>query len=152
MSVGANVSSGIADESETRIAWERQSDEPEQWYLRFARYRDLGPTRTLNRAYAFDRTERTVVRTVSPLWFDAFQDWHWRERAALWDEAQRAAAFRALAEPKERDRAERILVLKAARGKLIAAMQATTVEDDRYESIMVGLTRVNEQLRKESED
>jgi hypothetical protein len=128
--------------------WEQQDGEPDLWYARFIRYRDLGRTRNLNRVYQLDVK---ASRAVPSSWLDTFVAYAWRERAAAWDEYRRQKSEEKRATRLAQEQDGRLVVLKAARGKLIEAMQRTEATDPSYRQIVADLATITEQLRKEAE-
>ena len=133
------------------LPWERQQDEPDLWFLHFTAYVGMGPKRTLRMTYARQRSPKAPL-DVPASWFEAFQTWGWRARAAAYDDEQKRVWRLKRDEFEQKARDERTLVLKAARGKLIEAMQRTDAADPAYERIVADLIAVNAELRRESED
>lgn len=146
------MTDAIIAETQTPVLlhYDLQPDEPDDWYRRFILYRDLGRSRTLGVAYSKTRVPHTPLG-IPASWYDAFRAWDWRARATAYDEDQRATRQATLDAERKTDRDQRVLVLKAARGKLIEAMQKTNATDASYSQIVGDLTSLNEQLRKESE-
>ena len=72
--------------------WDRLPDEPNMWYARFLRYRDLGPDRSLLGTYNGWRSERGRKNATGcpPRWHFWFERCGWAPRAESWDEAERA--------------------------------------------------------------
>ncbi len=76
-------------------AWEQQAEEPGEAYVRFLIYRNLGPSRTLNAAYALasKKVSKGAKRRRSPIspkrapgqWERNSAAYHWHERAIAWD-------------------------------------------------------------------
>ena len=79
-------------ENKEKQPWERQPGEPALWFDRFECYRALGPTRTYQGAFDgwFSRQypPRKHARVPHPTWYERAQQWHWKERAAEWDNWQ----------------------------------------------------------------
>lgn len=67
--------------------WERQPDEPNDWYDRFTLFKLLGSGRSLLAAYNVDRDRRGQPKTGStpPTWRKTQQTWNWKARAEAWD-------------------------------------------------------------------
>ena len=61
--------------AERRKSWEHQPDEPEDAFDRFVYYRDLGPTRSIDKAW---RAWRLTAENASPGITDRRADGHWR--------------------------------------------------------------------------
>lgn len=75
-------------------AWERQPGEINLWYDRFCRFRLQGPKRSI---LSVCNAERERVgkgwRKSIPLsWVRASVEWHWRDRAEAFDQAERERA------------------------------------------------------------
>ena len=132
------------------LPWDQQPDEPEIWYKRFLVYRDDGYPRTLGMVYRALRAPHSALQ-IPPTWLDAFRSWSWRERANAWDLMLRQKKEQEIQTRKETEREQRILVLKASRGKLIEAMQKTEATDPNYSQIVADLASLNSELRKEYE-
>lgn len=63
--------------------WEQLQGEPNQHYSWFLAYRNLGPSRSLDRAYQVMKGNKEV-QAPGP-WASASSQWRWVERAAAWD-------------------------------------------------------------------
>ncbi len=80
--------------------WLRQKNEPAAWYMRFKRYLDLGPKRSLRKALAAepvatkgDKNQSEPKKNLANVsvpgsWSRAAKVWQWQERAAAYDLAQ----------------------------------------------------------------
>ena len=74
--------------------WERYPDEPSFWYQRFLTYRDIGPQRTLSRAYRnwLQDVEHKEILPGEPApalpadWRRFSYVWDWKSRAQAWDD------------------------------------------------------------------
>jgi len=83
--------------SDLTHAWDRQPDEPSNWYDRFDRYfRAQGPERTMNQAYRAWYADKHGYalpsgRQCSTDWSVKAKEWGWRDRADAWDEYMWAA-------------------------------------------------------------
>lgn len=77
--------------SEELQPWQRLSDEPNKWFLRFDEYRRLGPDRSILAVFNQWRAakSREVARNSPKSWRDAAEKWQWRQRAEAWDESER---------------------------------------------------------------
>lgn len=95
--------------------WLRQKNEPALWYMRFKRYLDMGPKRSLRKALADEPdTQKATKKTgkkqemknlsdvsVPGAWKRASKVWNWVERAEAYDLAQiekQAAQIRKIAD------------------------------------------------------
>lgn len=67
-------------------SWAQQKGEPPAAYARFLLYRNLGPARSLDAAYALysKATEGNEKRTPGN-WNQESTQWKWQERATAWD-------------------------------------------------------------------
>jgi len=77
-----------------RPVWEQRDGEPDAAYAHFLVYRDLGPARSLDAAYAAWRrlgpagpaAERRETPALSPAnWHRESKQWSWGDRADAWD-------------------------------------------------------------------
>ncbi len=78
--------------------WDMKPGEPERWYSRFrAFYLIQGPERTVEEAYRQWLASSTKnIKSIRPTpgWRHIARDWRWKERAAAWDESNRAKALK----------------------------------------------------------
>lgn len=67
--------------------WDQQSGEPDAAYARFLRYRNMGPGRSLDAAFAasLPAAKRHKPPPLSGQWIDDSARWKWVERTAKWD-------------------------------------------------------------------
>jgi hypothetical protein len=80
--------------------WDQHEGEPDESYVRFLYYRNLGPTRSLADAYHFyiqageiETKEKAIVKAskrrktlhVSGQWYDDSAKYQWEYRANQWD-------------------------------------------------------------------
>ncbi len=68
--------------------WEQQPGEPAEAYVRFLEYRNLGPARSIDAAYAVSNKiapNRAKPRRASGQWDADSATYRWVERAAAWD-------------------------------------------------------------------
>ena len=78
--------------------WLRQKGEPAAWYLRFKRYLDLGPKRSLRKALASEPDTQKATKSTGKLsdvsvpgaWKRASKVWRWIDRAAAYDLAEQS--------------------------------------------------------------
>lgn len=84
--------------------WLRQKSEPAIWYMRFKRYLDLGPKRSLRKALADEPADEKATKgskktseqkklsdiSIPGAWSRASKVWNWQERAAAYDLAEQA--------------------------------------------------------------
>lgn len=92
--------------------WERQADEPPEWFARFRIYRDLGPDRSMEAAWrlwneARPATERSNAKRAPSGWVGRSKRHDWRERAAAWDvDRRRRAELRAVEQSRTAEKAQ----------------------------------------------
>jgi hypothetical protein len=66
--------------------WDQQKGEPPAAYARFLAYRNLGPVRTLESAYAaHSRAKKGEKKHIPGNWSVEAVKWDWRGRALAWD-------------------------------------------------------------------
>lgn len=75
--------------TELRHAWDQHTDEPAAAYVRFLLYRNLGPCRTVDDAFAIflrsaGAAKRSKTRAPSN-WWKEHQKFDWADRATAWD-------------------------------------------------------------------
>ena len=84
--------------------WLRQKNEPALWFMRFNRYLEMGPKRSLRKAVAAEpdskkapegtgknqETKKLSDVSIPGAWKRASKVWNWVERAAAYDIAQQA--------------------------------------------------------------
>jgi hypothetical protein len=70
--------------------WEQQTEEPDEWFIRFAQFKLLGGSRSLLRAYNDERLQKSQKKSNSapPPWRAASKKWNWVDRAVAWDKYQ----------------------------------------------------------------
>lgn len=75
--------------------WDRQPNEPGNWFMRFDAYRALGTIRTVDAAYEAEKSKaiqagKYTIQSVPILsqWKAKARAWAWADRAALWDAEQ----------------------------------------------------------------
>lgn len=82
----------MSGDATTSRAWDRQPDEPNNWYARFERFRLAGPNRSVLAVYNAERKAagKSGAKSNPRPWDDAARAWRWRERAEDFDESERA--------------------------------------------------------------
>ena len=78
-----------------RQPWDQMQGEPDEHYVGFLAYRNLGPGRSVAAAYALTvrkRLKKSKPKAASGEWSKACTQWNWPERAAKWDIATLSAA------------------------------------------------------------
>lgn len=75
--------------------WLRQKNEPANWYMRFRRYLDLGPGRSLRKALASEPNQKATHSnkklsdiSIPSSWSRSAKVWRWKERAEAFDLSQ----------------------------------------------------------------
>ena len=113
--------------------WDKQPDEPPEWFNRFHIYLTLGPSRTLLAAYhEWSGSKGNHSSTVNK----RSKEWRWKERALAFDQANRAekAAFEAAREAEARERRirqnDRIFQAVAAALDAADLENLSTIEDN----------------------
>jgi hypothetical protein len=69
---------------ETPVPYERQPGESAKAYAAFTAFRDLGPGRSVLKAYR-QETGKEPARQPSGTWIGWAARWHWHDRAEAWD-------------------------------------------------------------------
>ena len=121
------------------------------WFSRFEAYRLEGPGRHLLPLYRRIRN-RPKAREAGGSWKRALVKYEWKKRALAWDEAEILKAREVEAEQRKADKAQRIKLLQAYRGKITQAMALLNPMQARWRDVTDGLFMVVEQLRKEFGD
>jgi hypothetical protein len=65
--------------------WEPQPGESMVWFLRFAKYRDIGVTRSIQKAYEVDTGIKMKAHQPVRGWFECARRYLWADRALAWD-------------------------------------------------------------------
>jgi len=65
--------------------WDQLPDEPITAYRRFMIYRDLGPLRTIEKAYKAFKGNAKHSNSVPGMWGKDSVDYNWLNRATFWD-------------------------------------------------------------------
>lgn len=78
--------------------WERRKQESGKAYVAFLAYRDLGPDRSLDKAYASQTGQELNGRRASRHWSQWAKDFDWVRRAEHWDVHNTQIAERAFSE------------------------------------------------------
>jgi hypothetical protein len=82
-------------ETNERQPWDQMQGEPSPHYVWFLVYRNLGVTRSIDRAFnaaALKSANSQKKKKASGAWTEASVKWNWPERAARWDIATLSAA------------------------------------------------------------
>ena len=137
--------------TEDVCSWERLPGETQLWFSRFEAYRLEGSCRTMLSLYRRTRN-RPKAREVAGSWKRALVKYEWKKRALAWDEAETLKAREIEAEQRRADKAQRIKLLQAYRGKITQAMVLLEPLQARWRDVTDGLFMVVEQLRKEFGD
>jgi hypothetical protein len=90
----------VSEQNADEKPWLRQRNEPAIWFMRFKRYLDLGPKRSLRKAVVDEPDTQKVVKgvkkqaeakkslsdvSVPGAWSRASKTWRWVERAEAYD-------------------------------------------------------------------
>lgn len=83
----------MIDEQEN--PWQRQENEPTNWYERFLVYLQMGPSRTLLGAVHLAEKDQNRPKKISVpgIWRDTFRQWQWKSRALAFDDYRRKQIF-----------------------------------------------------------
>lgn len=85
----------VATDAHEAQLWERRANEPVLWYERFVAYRDLGVSRSLDKAYRVIAAAQGLNgERAGQAWRAAAVDYAWQERATAWDDWVRSEAER----------------------------------------------------------
>ena len=79
-----------------------------RWFARFEVYRQLGPTRSLERVFQLAEGDAAQGKRPGQAWYRAARTWKWAERAAAWD-AEERKRLRTVDEDRRLDARERRL-------------------------------------------
>src|SRR5687768_17469897 len=96
--------------------WDQLPGEPGHWYQRFTRFRLAGPGRSVLGLYRAERHARSLpgrVHSIPHRWQAAIARWHWRERVAAWDAAEREQMLADYEADRLAARADRLRILRA---------------------------------------
>jgi predicted Fe-S protein YdhL (DUF1289 family) len=106
-------------------SWEQQLGEPNRWFARFESFRLAGPSRSLLGSVNADRLVRGChrSRSVPQAWAKNAKRWQWRERAQVWDHAQRLEARRARARDIDEMNRRHLHEAQALQGKAIQRLK-----------------------------
>lgn len=112
--------------------WEQMPNEPDMWYDRFDVYRQLGPIRSVEKAYQMVKElseGKLSGKHVNPQWLEISKEWNWADRARAWDQSLRSQ----LAE-QERElaidlRLSRLQMIHQLQMKTFAALMSANIED-----------------------
>lgn len=135
---------------EPRI-WDRQPDEPIEWFVRLEMYRLMGPTRTIEAVWRGDADKGTGTRP-SRQWYEQAAKWDWNGRCEEWDMENVAENRRRFAQEAARDKGERIMMLKEAQGKALQALRVADVTTAKFSEVMAAVRMVANELRSEYDD
>lgn len=132
----------------------RSDDEPDLWFDRLQRFALAGPRRSLQAIYNQERAQarKSAAQTLPSAWRNAAERWHWRERVAEFDRVEREQRAAAYASDRQREREERLALLKALRGKLVSALMQLDPAEASWSDVIAGIRMVVTQLRIEYDD
>lgn len=126
--------------SDEIAAWERQPNEPYEWFQRFDQYRQMTGKRNILRLYRDERkrdaerepNEKTrerkrrtaeTIRAAPQSFYQMRDEWHWEQRVQAWDEHLRDEKKRTEAEDREKARSARQMMVKALHTLLVNAVK-----------------------------
>jgi hypothetical protein len=102
-------------------SWDRGDEEPSKSYHYFTIYRDMGPTRALERVAKIVGVGRPALEVKS-------REWNWIARADQWDAHIAAVATRAQVEESEKAARQRMQAYTALLGKGLEALRGLDIE------------------------
>lgn len=120
--------------------WDRQEKEPSLWYGRFDLYRAMGPERTLLgalNAYEAQRGAGKRYTSVPGAWLKQFNAWRWKERAEVWDDAQRQLRRERESAEAEEEHARRLEMYKAWRQILTRGLAKVVKDESKVDGLSV---------------
>jgi hypothetical protein len=135
--------------------WNRQPGESALWFQCFETYRALGIRRTIEQAYRQEMERRGKTgygQRPNGSWRKIAIEFHWHERAEAWDIAEINRVRREAASEARADKSARIKLLKAARGKLIQALEMVEMSPLRLPELVNAIRMVVGELRNEYDD
>ena len=134
--------------------WQRQPNEPPRAYDAFETYFSLPVhDRSIDAAYFAANKEQIGVKKRAPTqWFTWSVQYEWVRRADAWDAHVSAERHRQFLEEATEDRKQRLVILKAARAKLRAAIVLLDPETAKWGEVFAAIRIINEQLRAEYDD
>jgi hypothetical protein len=133
--------------------WDQQPGEKALWFERFVMYLQMGTKRTKMGVYNQVRASngKTPARDLDPTWFKAAKEWKWADRAAAYDREQAITQRERYEKERDQDRADRIVLLKALRGKVSAALPGLDFTKASPNTVIYAIGLVVQELRKEYE-
>lgn len=133
-----------------RQPWDIQDNEPFIWFARFEQFRLLGPRRTMQALWNSLPAPRGI--NVSPHWTKSAREWNWYQRAAAWDLQVLTDKRRQFSDEAEADKQTRIQIIKAARNKLVQALNTLDPTTAKFSEVFNALKIVMDELRNEYDD
>lgn len=135
------------------IPWEQLPGESELQFSWFDCYKNLGPERSIARAYSMWYSTHGKVRPKSSgEWNRAAKTFLWEERASLWDREQRAEFKVRDEEEHQRIVTARLNILKLAYNKLTQALDKLVPEMATWSQVINGVDIITNSLRIEFND
>jgi hypothetical protein len=127
-----------------RKPWDQLDNESNAAYARFLAYRNLGPTRTIDKAYVSHTHEnRRKSETPTGQWYDDSAKYEWRDRATAWDidnllgQGERAATLY-------------MGVVEKYIERLYSFLDQTSVEPDDFDSVTKSIELLHKLLPGET--
>jgi len=149
--------------SEQKEPWERQKNEPALWYMRFKRYLEMGPKRSLRAVYEAEPSTKKATKkrdaekslsniSIQGAWTRAAKVWNWTTRARAYDESiieKEAAKIRLMAEKTPHaSRAYRLLTLDMC-GRILRRIleQPESIPIDKMSTYLAIIARYQSVMR-----
>jgi hypothetical protein len=134
--------------------WVRREEESAQAYAAFTLYYQLpARERSLDRAWAAGlKQEPNRSKNLPGYWRDWSAKYSWVARALAYDDYRAEQDRREFEAERRRDKADRIRVLRAYRGRLTQVLAGLNPDIAEWKDITAGLKMVMEQLRSEYDE
>jgi len=132
--------------------WHRLPAEPPRWFLRFERFRLMGPRRSVDEVWRQEGAERRKGQRPSGAWFKQVKRWRWADRAAAWDLAEAERLAQEEAEGRQRAREVRRGLLKVLSGKLSAALAQMDAGKMSPFALVLAIRATSKEMRAEFDE
>lgn len=135
------------------IPWAQLPGEPDLLFEWFECYKNLGPERSIARAYQmWYKVNNKVTPKPGGEWNKAAKTYLWEDRASLWDKEKRAELRQLDEVEHSQNIAARRNILKLAYNKLITALNTLQPEAATWKEVISGVNMITENLRIEFDD
>jgi hypothetical protein len=135
------------------IPWGQLPGEPDLQFEWFECFKNLGPERSISRAYQmWYKNNGLVIPKPGGEWNRAAKTFLWEDRAALWDRERRAES-KVLEELEHAQNiSARRNILKLAYNKLVQALNVLQPEAATWKEVISGVNTITDNLRIEFDD